>query len=208
MASPRRGERVLDLVDAMDRLRSPGGCPWDAQQTHASLAPYAVEEAHELAEAIADGDRADLVEELGDLLLQVAFHARVGQEGEDPFDIDDVAVAIVTKLHRRHPHVFGDETLSDAAAVEARWEQLKAAEKPTRTSVLDGIPASLPALQRATKVATRLERTDRAVPVVDGVDPDVAALWDAAQRLRARGIDAEQALGAHVRALGRAADAG
>src|SRR5690625_7709245 len=95
----------------MDRLRSPGGCPWDAEQTHASLAPYAVEEAYELAEAAETGDRDALVEELGDLLLQVLFHARVGTEGSigAPFDIDDVAIGLIAKLVRRHPHVRSEE---------------------------------------------------------------------------------------------------
>ncbi|WP_258724047.1 MazG family protein [Cellulomonas sp. NS3] len=104
----RPGDGVRDLVATMDRLRSPGGCPWDAQQTHASLVPYALEEAYEVAEAIEAGDRADLREELGDLLLQVVFHARIAQEHPtEPFDLDDVARGITAKLVRRHPHVFG-----------------------------------------------------------------------------------------------------
>ena len=103
------------LVSVMDRLRSPGGCPWDAQQTHESLVPYALEEAHELAEAIETGDRAGLREELGDLLLQVVFHARIATEHpSDPFDVDDVAADLVAKLVRRHPHVFEDAAASRA----------------------------------------------------------------------------------------------
>jgi XTP/dITP diphosphohydrolase len=106
----RTGDGVRDLVATMDRLRSPGGCPWDAQQTHASLVPYALEEAYEVAEAIEGGDRADLREELGDLLLQVVFHARIAQEHPtEPFDLDDVARGITAKLVRRHPHVFGTD---------------------------------------------------------------------------------------------------
>lgn len=102
------GDGVRELVATMDRLRSPGGCPWDAQQTHASLVPYALEEAYEVAEAVEAGDRADLREELGDLLLQVVFHARIAQEHPtEPFDLDDVARGITAKLVRRHPHVFG-----------------------------------------------------------------------------------------------------
>lgn len=198
-------------VEAMDRLRSPGGCPWDAEQTHASLAPYAIEEAHELAEAIGTGDREHLVEELGDVLLQVVFHARVGQDGDEPFDVDDVAAGLLAKLHRRHPHVFGEDDADaapvDAAAVAERWEQIKAVEKPEREGLLDGVPVTLPALQRATKLAGRLER--RAVApdgdVLGDVDPDVRALWEAAVRLRARGLDAEQSLATLVRRL---ADAG
>lgn len=154
-----RGARVLDLVETMDRLRSPGGCPWDAEQTHESLAPYAVEEAYELAEAIASGDRGDIADELGDVLLQVAFHARVAQEHpDDPFDIDDVADRIVAKLHRRHPHVFADGAAATPAEVEVSWEAIKATEKPERTGPLDGIPAGLPPLERAAKVSSRLHR--------------------------------------------------
>lgn len=208
---PRPGERLLDLVAVMDRLRSPGGCPWDAEQTHESLAPYAVEEAHELADAIASGDREHLVEELGDVLLQVAFHARVGQEhATEPFDVDDVADAIITKLQRRHPHVFADAVVSGAADVEAGWEAIKALEKPDRTGLLDGIPASLPALALAAKTASRLERTGRgellaaaAAPQPDDVG---AALLALVLDARGRGIDAEQALRGTVLRLAATAD--
>jgi len=157
------GSRLLDLVAVMDRLRSPGGCPWDAQQTHESLARYLLEEAHEAVEAIESGDRPHLVEELGDVLLQVAFHSRIGQEDpRDSFDIDDVAAGIVAKLVRRHPHVFAGGSAGTAGEVQASWEQIKAAEKPERSSVFDGIPAGLPALARAAKVLARLERTPSA----------------------------------------------
>lgn len=208
---PRPGERLLDLVAVMDRLRSPGGCPWDAEQTHESLAPYAVEEAHELADAIASGDREHLVEELGDVLLQVAFHARVGQEhATEPFDVDDVADAIITKLQRRHPHVFADAVVSGAADVEVSWEAIKALEKPDRTGLLDGIPASLPALALAAKTASRLERTGRgellaaaAAPQPDDVG---AALLALVVDARGRGIDAEQALRGTVLRLAATAD--
>jgi XTP/dITP diphosphohydrolase len=158
------GARLLDAVAVMDRLRSPGGCPWDAAQTHASLTPYLVEEAYEAVESLESGDREHMAEELGDVLLQVLFHARVALEHEDdPFDIDDVAAALVTKLVRRHPHVFAREEGSPDSpeAVEASWEQLKAAEKPHRDHVLDGIPAGMPELARAAKVASRLERAGR-----------------------------------------------
>ncbi|WP_235912283.1 MazG family protein [Ruania zhangjianzhongii] len=153
------GRTLLDAVAVMDRLRSPGGCPWDAEQTHASLAPYAVEEAHELAEVAETGDRDALVEELGDLLLQVLFHARVGTEGTlgAPFDIDDVAATLIAKLVRRHPHVFADGAASTPDEVNQRWDEIKATEKP-RSSVLEGIPAALPALARAQKVLSRAER--------------------------------------------------
>jgi XTP/dITP diphosphohydrolase len=146
-----------ELVAVMDRLRSPGGCPWDAQQTHASLVPYLLEEAHELAEAVDDGDRAGLREELGDVLLQVVFHARVAAEDpDDPFDVDDVARDLVAKLVHRHPHVFaGADT--PAERLHAQWDALKKAEKH-RDSALDGIPGALPALARAQKVAARAGR--------------------------------------------------
>ncbi len=153
--APRPGERLLDLVAVMDRLRSPGGCPWDARQTHASLVEYLVEEAYETVEAIEEGDRIGLREELGDLLLQVVFHARIAAEDtDDPWTIDDVADGIVSKLISRHPHVFGDVTADTPEQVEANWHALKAKEKG-RESVTDGIPAALPALVHAGKVLSR-----------------------------------------------------
>lgn len=146
----------------MDRLRSPGGCPWDARQTHTSLLRYLVEESYEVVEAVEGGDREELRDELGDLLLQVVFHARVA--AEDPregFDIDDVADAIVTKLERRHPHVFAGEAVAED--LQQRWDAIKAVEKP-RESVLDGIPLALPALARADKVLGRLQRNGLVTP--------------------------------------------
>jgi XTP/dITP diphosphohydrolase len=154
------GSRLLDLVEVMDTLRSPGGCPWDAEQTHTSLLPYLLEETHEVIEAVETGDRDHLREELGDLLLQVVFHARVAQDdAAGPFGIDDVAAGIVAKLIRRHPHVFAGGEASSAADVEVSWEQLKAAEKPDRQA-FEGIPATLPALARAQKMLGRLQRRD------------------------------------------------
>jgi XTP/dITP diphosphohydrolase len=162
-AGPHRG--LADLVAVMDRLRSPGGCPWDAEQTHESLVAYAVEEVAEVVEAVETGDRAGMREELGDLLLQVVFHARVAQEHpDDPFDIDDVALGVAAKLRRRHPHVFADVTVSGAQEVHRSWEALKQAEKQ-RASVVDGIPPVLPALARAQKVLGRLRRAGIALPV-------------------------------------------
>ncbi|TQF03678.1 MazG family protein [Kitasatospora acidiphila] len=155
------GARLLDLVAVMDRLRSPGGCPWDAEQTHDSLVKYLVEEAYELVEAIEEGDRATLREELGDVLLQVFFHSRIGEEhAEDPFSIDDVAGDIVDKLVYRHPHVFADSDAETTDQVEANWEALKAAEKQDRESVLDGVPSGLPALAYAAKLVSRVRRAD------------------------------------------------
>lgn len=150
-------DALRELVAVMDRLRSPGGCAWDAAQTHASLMPYLLEEAHELAEAVDEGDRAGMREELGDVLLQVVFHARVAQEDpDDPFDVDDVARDLVAKLVHRHPHVFaGADTPVERLHVQ--WDTLKKAEKH-RDSALDGIPGSLPALARAQKLASRAPR--------------------------------------------------
>ncbi|MCA0436254.1 MAG: MazG family protein [Austwickia sp.] len=188
---------VAELVEVMDVLRSPGGCPWDAEQTHASLAPYAVEEAFELAEAIETGDRDHVREELGDLLLQVVFHARVAQEaGAEGFDLDDIARGIAAKLRRRHPHVFADGDARTAAQVEARWEELKAAEKPDRTSVFDGIPRGMAGLERAAKVVARLERAGRldiAHQAAAGEDVGAQALA-LVLAARAAGVDPATAL--------------
>lgn len=149
------GAALLELVAVMDRLRSPGGCPWDARQTHESLVEYLVEEAYETVEAIEAADDPGLREELGDLLLQVVFHARIAQErGDAGWDIDDVARGIIDKLIRRHPHVFADVDADTAEQVEANWHALKAEEKG-RASVTDGIPEQLPSLLRAAKVHAR-----------------------------------------------------
>jgi XTP/dITP diphosphohydrolase len=198
------GSRLLDLVAVMDRLRSPGGCPWDAEQTHESLVPYLIEETHELVEAIESGDRTHLAEELGDLLLQVAFHSRIAQEHvESPFGIDEVAGGIVEKLVRRHPHVFAEGDATTAPEVAASWEQIKAVEKPHRTSPLDGIPESLPALARANKAAGRLSgagRLDLAEAAAAGDDLG-SRLFTLVLEAQANGQDPEAALRAVVRSL-------
>lgn len=155
------GARLLDAVAVMDTLRSPGGCPWDADQTHESLTPYLVEEAYETLDAIESGDQEHLVEELGDVLLQVLFHARIGAEhAGEPFDIDDVAAGLVEKLLRRHPHVFAGADASTPADVERAWEQIKAQEKPERDEedVLAGIPEALPPALAVDKVRARVRR--------------------------------------------------
>lgn len=193
------GSRLLDLVAVMDRLRSPGGCPWDAQQTHASLVPYLLEETHEVIEAVSTGEQAHLAEELGDLLLQVAFHARIAEEHpEEPFDIDAVAGGIVAKLVRRHPHVFSDVQAATPDQVQANWDELKAAEKQ-RTGVFDGIPATLPSLARAQKMLSRLGKADpsaveRALSAAVADDEVAAALLAVVQRAAAQDTDAESAL--------------
>jgi XTP/dITP diphosphohydrolase len=147
------GARLLDLVAVMDRLRSPGGCPWDAEQTHRTLLPYLIEEAYETVEAIEVDDSEALREELGDLLLQVVFHARLAQEGPG-WGIDDVAAGITEKLVRRHPHVFARPEAATAAEVEAGWEQAKKAEKG-RDSAVDGVPMAQPALSLASALVSR-----------------------------------------------------
>ncbi len=203
------GDGVVELIGVMDRLRSPGGCPWDARQTHASLVEYLLEEAYETAEAIEVGSRDDLREELGDLLLQVVFHARIAQEDQDdPWDIDDVARGISAKLVRRHPHVFdhidGDRgDVTTAEQVESQWHELKAREKG-RASVTDGIPDALPALLRAGKVLSRSERLDVPVPPVEiPTIADEEALGDLLLAIvaaaRESGWDAEAALRSAVR---------
>ncbi|MEE1824176.1 MazG family protein [Streptomyces sp. BE20] len=202
------GARLLDLASVMDRLRSPGGCPWDAEQTHASLVKYLVEEAYELVEAIEEGDRDTLREELGDVLLQVFFHSRIAEEHPtDPFSVDDVAGDIVEKLMYRHPHVFGDAEATGAAEVEANWETLKAAEKSERESVLDGVPAGLPSLAYAAKLVSRVRRSgfagvsDEPYELPAELTPESAGglLLAVAQRAHDAGVDVDAALRAAAR---------
>jgi XTP/dITP diphosphohydrolase len=181
------GARLLDVVAVMDRLRSPGGCPWDAEQTHDSLKPYLLEEAYEAYAALEEGERSDLREELGDVLLQVAFHARLAEEHADPWSIDDVAGDLVDKLVRRHPHVFAGASADD---LDVTWEQAKQAEKG-RASVTDGVPLGQPALSLAAKLQKRAARVGAPVPSYDGVGGE---LWDLVARCRARGVDPEAEL--------------
>ena len=151
--SSRNGERLLDLVRVMARLRGPGGCPWDHEQTHRTLGRHLLEETHEVLDAIDAGDPDRLRDELGDVLLQVVFHAQMAAE-EGAFDVDDVARATVEKLIRRHPHVFGEVHVSGADEVLVNWEQIKA-EETGEQPVEDDIPPTLPALARASKVQRR-----------------------------------------------------
>jgi tetrapyrrole methylase family protein/MazG family protein len=152
--SKDQGERLLDLLKVIQRLRGPGGCPWDAEQTHQTLARHLLEETHETLEAIDAGDPDRLRDELGDLLLQVVFHAEMARQ-EGTFDVDDVAAGITAKLIRRHPHVFGDVLVDSAAEVLVNWERIKTEEKGAEHPVDDEIPATLPALARAAKVQRR-----------------------------------------------------
>ena len=143
----------------MDQLRKPGGCPWDAEQTHESLARYLLEETYEALEAMDQGDLVSLREELGDLLLQVVFHARIAQEIEPDFSLDAIAQGVVDKLVRRHPHVFSDLVVTTNEELEANWAKIKETEKQ-RESVTDGVPTAMPALQLATQLIYRSRNLD------------------------------------------------
>ena len=193
------GAGLLDAVAVMDRLRSPGGCPWDAEQTHASLLPYLVEECYELHQAIEDGDRDATREELGDVLLQVLFHARIATEDPAPFDVDDVAADLVAKLVGRHPHVFaGTERVDTAERQQHRWEELKRAEKQRESSV-DGVATGQPAVALAAKLTARTARAGLPadlLPVGPGVGEQLFALAAAA---KLAGIDPEAELRAAAR---------
>ena len=186
------GARLLDVVAVMDRLRSPDGCPWDARQTHASLMPYLLEEAYETYETLENGDLLGLREELGDLLLQVAFHARIAEEHGDAWSIDDVAGDLVAKLVRRHPHVFADASTDD---LEGSWDALKAAEKG-RASVTEGVPLGQPALSLAGKLQRRGERLGAPVPTYPGLGGE---LWELVAICLAAGVDPETELRAVAR---------
>jgi XTP/dITP diphosphohydrolase len=205
----RETTRLDELIETVALLRAPGGCPWDADQTHASLVQYLVEESWELIDAIESGDRDEMIEELGDVLYQVLFHADIAAHtaGED-FDIQDVAAHMTAKMVSRHPHVFGgDRTAETADDVVSFWDELKADEKPHRTSVLDGIPRGMPALALAQKVLGRAEKVDVRVteaaerPTTEGeLGGTLLALVASARSL---GLDAERALRHAVRDLER-----
>jgi XTP/dITP diphosphohydrolase len=156
---------LLRLREVMDKLRSPGGCPWDGEQDHLSLLKYLLEESYEYIEAVENNDRLAMQEELGDLLLQVYFHSRITEEDLDqPFNIEDVAKSVVDKLIRRHPHVFGDTKVASSKEVLENWEAQKASEKG-RSSIIDGVPLAQPALPLATKVLYRMSKFNVEIPV-------------------------------------------
>ncbi|GGY38828.1 nucleoside triphosphate pyrophosphohydrolase [Streptomyces tanashiensis] len=185
------GARLLDLVQIMDRVRRE--CPWTSRQTHRGLAKYAIEEAYELVEAIEEGDRGELREELGDVLLQVVFHARIAEEDpEEPFSVDDVAGALADKLIHRHPHVFGDATALTPEDVQEHWQRTKAIEKQ-RESVTDGVPLAQPGLALAAKLAGRVRTAglDVKLPAGEGIGYELLAL---AARAEASGVDPEATL--------------
>jgi XTP/dITP diphosphohydrolase len=205
---PDAATKLDQLVEVTAVLRAPGGCPWDADQTHASLVQYLVEETHELIEAIESGSREEMIEELGDVLYQVIFHADIAAHtpGED-FDIQDVAEHMTQKMVGRHPHVFGDLELDSADDVVAAWDGFKAAEKPSRTSVLDGIPLGMPSLALADKLLGRAQKVgvldQNASPIVpvtseDELGPLLLAIVASA---KSQGLDAERALRTTLRGL-------
>ena len=188
--------RLDELIATLERLRAPAGCAWDREQTHASLVQYLVEESAELVEAIEAGDDDEMIEELGDVLYQVLFHADIAAEA-GRFTLEDVAAHMTQKMVGRHPHVFGDVVADTADEVVVNWEALKAVEKPERTSVLDGIPAGMPALALADKVLGRAVK----VGVTVGPAPVPVTEEELGQQLlalvagsRAAGLDAERAL--------------
>ncbi|WP_446667040.1 MazG family protein [Flexivirga sp. B27] len=198
------GARLLDAVAVMDALRSPGGCPWDAEQTHESLAKYLLEEAHETVEAIETEDTSHVAEELGDVLLQVLFHARIAADEDPGYTVDDVAGLLVEKLIRRHPHVFGDGDASTPDEVEQSWERIKAAEKTDRdeADLLAGIPASLSTLLTAEKVLTRADR--RGIQLTYGESGDLGdRLLAVVAEARAEGESADAVLRTALRRIAR-----
>jgi tetrapyrrole methylase family protein/MazG family protein len=210
--SSEEGRRLLDLVKVMARLRGPGGCPWDREQTHQTLAHPLLEETHELLEAIDSGDSDAIRDELGDLLLQVVFHAEMASE-DGRWDVDDVARRLTEKLIHRHPHVFAGVEVSGAEEVLTNWERLKAEEgSGARRGVEDEIPATLPALARAAKVQRRaaawgvewpsseaavsaLREEVGAFTASDDAEREVGeVLFAAVAVARTLGVDAESAL--------------
>jgi len=160
---------LIRLRQVMDKLRSPGGCPWDAEQDHLSLLKFLLEESYEFIEAVEDNDREAMQEELGDLLLQVYFHSRMAEEDKNqPFDIEDVAKGVADKLIRRHPHVFSDTVASSSSEVLENWEAQKAVEKG-RTSAIDGVPLAQPALPLVSKLLYRASKSNYQLPKTESI---------------------------------------
>ena len=167
--------QLIRLREVMDKLRSPGGCPWDAEQDHASLLKYLLEESYEFIESVEVNDQSAMQEELGDLLLQVYFHSRIAEEHEStPFNIEDVAKGIADKLELRHPHVFGDKKDLSSDQVLENWEKQKAVEKG-RKSAIDGVPVGQPALALVAKLLYRSEKFDHQLKIEEPIklDPNI-----------------------------------
>jgi len=193
----------------MDKLRSPGGCPWDAEQDHLTLLKFLLEESYEFIEAVEENDRDAMQEELGDLLLQVYFHSRMAEEdNEQPFDIEDVARGVADKLIRRHPHVFSDDVVGSSGEVLENWEAQKAVEKG-RTSAIDGVPLAQPALTLASKLLYRASKSNYKLPIVepvklpDGIDQDQFGelLLGLISQAVEKGLDPEAALRGAAKSL-------
>jgi len=207
MTEPAAPHPELDkLIGTLERLRAPGGCAWDREQTHESLVQYLVEETYELIEAIEVGEPQDVVEELGDVLYQVLFHSDIAAEA-GRFTLEDVAANMTAKMIGRHPHVFADTTAETADDVIAVWDEVKKTEKPHRTSVLDGIPQAMPALALADKLLGRAHKvglldatTPGAINVTeeDELGPLLLAIVASA---KANGLDSERALRTALRQL-------
>lgn len=194
MRSPDAGRRFVELLSVMARLRGAGGCPWDREQTRASLRPFLIEEAYEVLEALDDGDPARIREELGDLLFQVVFHARIAEERGE-FDMADLLAALVDKMVRRHPHVFGDRVVGTATEALAQWEAIKQAEGDRRRSALHGIPRSLPGVLRAQRVQHRASRVgfdwQHPVDALEKVREEAGEVADALRQGRDEAVHAE-----------------
>ncbi len=208
-------EKLASLIQTAHQLRAPGGCPWDAEQTHQSLIQYLIEETYELIDAVESGNRDEVLEELGDVLYQVIFHSDLASTGTlgEPFDIEDVASFMENKMRSRHPHVFGtQEELAQFAAqtgdeVMQNWDAHKKKEKPGRTSVMDGVPKQMPALARANKVIGKAEKagilnplSEPAVPMSSEEDLGRLLLAVVASA-RALKLDPERALREATRTL-------
>jgi XTP/dITP diphosphohydrolase len=214
LADPLAHPELDQLIAVLEQLRAPGGCAWDAEQTHESLVRYLVEETYELIDAIESGNREELIEELGDVLYQVIFHSDIAAHtpGEG-FTLEDVAAHMTAKMVGRHPHVYGElaATLADdtAADVNVRWDEIKKIEKPTRTSVLDGVPQGMPALALADKLLGKADKLGMPAPLAVDVGADGAETEDVlgdqllaiVAAARARGLDPERALRASIRTL-------
>jgi XTP/dITP diphosphohydrolase len=214
VAAPQPHPELEQLVAVLEQLRAPGGCAWDAEQTHESLVRYLVEETYELIDAIESGNREELIEELGDVLYQVIFHSDIAAHtpGEE-FTLEDVAAHMTAKMVGRHPHVYGElaaHVAEDTAAdVNARWDEIKKIEKPTRTSVLDGVPQGMPALALADKLLGKAEKLGMTAPThvaveVSGAETEALLgdqLLGIVAAARASGLDAERALRASLRTL-------
>lgn len=197
--------RLDELIATLELLRAPGGCAWDREQSHASLVQYLVEESAELVEAIESGDDDEIIEELGDVLYQVLFHADIAAE-QGRFTLEDVAAQMTQKMVGRHPHVFGDVVAETSDAVVANWEAIKAVEKAHRTSVLDGIPGGMPGLALAAKVLGRAAKVGVTVEAaaVPATEEELGGLLLAmVAGSREAGLDAERALRGALRSLRR-----